>query len=127
MASYDDDLTGGPFDPLAFELRVANAKITKLMSAHRKYVDAFGRLALAAGVLSYETIEDVVNAIVLRLLEAAPKPSVEDLCSPQASEGSDAVCVICGAPGAVDFDGELLCLDCSGESAIAEAKEMPGG
>jgi hypothetical protein len=121
MANLDDDLTGGPFDPLASELRVANAKIDKLMSAHRKYVDAFGRLALAAGVLEYDTIEDVVNAIVLRLREARPKPTADDICSPQTPGASDAVCATCGAAGATDLgDDAVLCSTCSGETLLAE-------
>jgi hypothetical protein len=117
----NEDLIGEALDAeqLATELREANAKIEQLVQMHRQYTELFAMIARAAGVQLTGSLERVVDTVIerLRIVElVAPEPA-------PAPTGA-LICETCGKPGAVEFDGEPLCSNCSGANAIAEARQM---
>lgn len=124
MSAINDDLIGdGEVNPLAAELREANAKIEQLVQMHRHYTELFAKVAQAAGVHLNGSLEGVVDAVIAKLnVNTLTAPLEIPSISPRFPEvpGSGPTCEVCGEQGAVDFDGETLCANCSGENALAE-------
>ena len=127
MGNLNADLTSEAPDAeqLTTELRAANARIEQLVQMHRHYIELFTKIAQAAGVQLNGSLEGVVDTVIAQLsigaltapLTAEPTPMLAP--TPEVPDGP--VCVICGAPGAVDLgDGTLLCDNCSGANALAE-------
>jgi hypothetical protein len=123
MGSANDDLIGGTLDAarLAAELRAARVKIDELTQAHRRNAEALGRIASAAGVLDFETLKELADAVVerLRVVEL-----VNPTMPPSSPRPCGLACEACGDDGAVDMDGAVLCRACSGEDALAERLEI---
>jgi hypothetical protein len=123
MADPNTDLLGEVQDAsqLAAELRNARARIEDLMQAHRRYADAFGRIASAGGLLDSQALEELTERVVERLRPSPPA----DLLTPYAPdpEAAGLICDACGETGATDLgDGAVLCRRCSGEEMLAEAR-----
>jgi hypothetical protein len=125
MADLNADLIGGVLDAsqLADELRAAHVRIDALTQSLRLDNDCLGRIAAAAGRLDFETLSELADGVIAQLnisaLTILPA-EVPMSNTPEVSSGPE--CVICGAGGATDFDGDPLCRVCSGEAALAEPR-----
>jgi hypothetical protein len=128
MADLNDDLTGGEVNPLAAELREANAKIDQLVQMHRHYTELFARIAQAAGVHLNGSIEGVIDSVITQLnISALTAPLESDVSPPTpAVPGSGLACEVCGNDDAADLGDAVLCRVCSGEIALAEEGRRHG-
>jgi hypothetical protein len=121
MSDLNADLVGGTLDAsqLADELRAARARIDGLTQSLRHTNDALGRIAAAAGLLNFETLNELADGVIARLnIAVLTAPLAEPIPMSNTPEVPDGlICGACGDPGATDFgDDVVLCARCNGEA-----------
>jgi hypothetical protein len=128
----NEDLIDGVLDveQLADDLRAAHTRIDALTQSLRLNNDALGRIAAAAGMLDVATLNELADGVIAQLnISALTAPLADAPCQipPGVSDGSGFLgglaCEVCGNGGAVDMDGAVLCSECSGNNALAEARQ----